>query len=133
MIVKIQYQEKDDLICVYDDVVKAIKDNEESEVVSKDDTMTFVSGNLNNSIAYIKEEQKGIFDSSSKYSFDEIAKEMYTYGNIIGINIGTEMYFVNTNGMLIKKYVSKQEITNVMMSNNLAIIIYKDRIEIVNL
>ena len=146
MIVKIQYQEKDDLICVYDDVVKAIKDNEESEVVSKDDTMTFVSGNLNNSIAYIKEEQKGIFDSSStlnikntsnnqeyKYSFDEIAKEMYTYGNIIGINIGTEMYFVNTNGMLIKKYVAKQEITNVMMSNNLAIIIYKDRIEIINL
>ena len=58
---------------------------------------------------------------------------MYTYGNIIGINIGTEMYFVNTNGMLIKKYVAKQEITNVMMSNNLAIIIYKDRIEIVNL
>ena len=101
---------------------------------------------MNKKVKDIKEEQKGIFDSSStlnikntsnnqeyKYSFDEIAKEMYTYGNIIGINIGTEMYFVNTNGMLIKKYVAKQEITNVMMSNNLAIIIYKDRIEIVNL
>lgn len=146
MIVKIQYQEKNDLICVYDDKTKIIKENEESEVVVKDDTMTFVSGNLNNSIAYIKEEKSGIFDSSSilnikntsnnreyKYSFDEIAKEMYTYGNVIGINIGTEIYFVNTNGMLIKKYVSKQEITNVMMSNSLAIIIYKDRIEIINL
>ena len=58
---------------------------------------------------------------------------MYTYGNIIGVNIGTEIYFVNTNGMLIKKYTSNQEITNVVMSNNLAIVIYKDRIEIINL
>ena len=58
---------------------------------------------------------------------------MYTNGNIIGVNIGTEMYFIGTNGMLIKKYTSNQEITNVMITKGLAIIIYKDRIEIVNL
>ena len=68
-----------------------------------------------------------------QYNFDEIAKEMYTNGNVIGINIGTEIYFVSTNGMLIKKYTSNQEITNVMITNNIAIIIYKDRIEIINL
>ena len=43
------------------------------------------------------------------------------------------MHFINTNGMLIKKYASKQEITNVMLTSNIAIIIYKDRIEIINL
>ena len=43
------------------------------------------------------------------------------------------MYFVRTNGLLLKKYISNQEITNVMMANNLAIIIYKDRIEIIDL
>ena len=58
---------------------------------------------------------------------------MYTNGNVIGINIGTEIYFVSTNGMLIKKYTSNQEITNVMITNDIAIIIYKDRIEIINL
>ena len=67
------------------------------------------------------------------YNFEEIAKEMYTNGNVIGINIGTEIYFVSTNGMLMKKYTSNQEITNVMLSNNIAIIIYKDRVEIINL
>lgn len=146
MIIKIKYQEKGELICVYDDSINVIKEGQESEIIKKDDSMTFVSGNLNNSIAYIKEQQKGIFDSSSTlsiinssnnqtytYNFDEIAKEMYTYGNIIGINIGTEIYFINTNGMLIKKYTSNQEITNVIISNNLSIIIYKDRIEIINL
>ncbi len=146
MIIKVQYQEKDDLICVYDDLVELIKDNKETQILKKDDQTTFISGKLNNSVAYIKEEQKGIFDSSSilnivntssnqtyTYNFDEIAKEMYTYGDVIGINIGTEMYFVRTNGLLLKKYISNQEITNVMMANNLAIIIYKDRIEIIDL
>ena len=58
---------------------------------------------------------------------------MYTYKDIVGINVGTEMYFINTKGMLIKKYSSKQEITNVLLSDNLAIIIYKDRIHIIEL
>lgn len=146
MIVNIQYQEKDRLICVYDDSVNIISDENETEIVSIDNTITFASGNLNNSISYIKEESSGIFNSNSvlniintssnqqyTYNFDELAKEMYTYGNVIGINIGTEIYFVNTNGMLIKKYTSNQEITNVLLSNELAIIIYKDRIEIINL
>ena len=146
MIIKIQYQEKGELICVYDDSINIVKDGQEQELIKKDDETTFISGNFGNSIAYIKEEQRGVFDSSSTlnivnssnnqtytYNFDEIAKEMYTNGNVIGINIGTEIYFVSTNGMLIKKYTSNQEITNVMITNNIAIIIYKDRIEIINL
>lgn len=146
MILKVQYQDKNDLVCVYDDGINIVKDGKETEVLSKEDGITFMSGNLNNNIAYIKEEQVGAFESTSKlsivnplngqtstYNFDEIAKEMYTNGNIIGVNIGTEMYFIGTNGMLIKKYTSNQEITNVMITKGLAIIIYKDRIEIVNL
>lgn len=146
MILKIQYQENGELVCVYDDSINIVKDGYEQELIKKEDEATFVSGNLGNSIVYIKEEQRSAFNSSStlnivntsskqtyKYNFGEIAKEMYTTGNVIGINIGTEIYFVKTNGMLIKKYTSNQEITNVMITNNIAIIIYKDRIEIINL
>ena len=146
MILKIQYQENGELVCVYDDSINIVKDGYEQELIKKEDEATFVSGNLGNSIAYIKEEQRSAFNSSStlnivntsskqtyKYNFGEIAKEMYTNGNVIGINIGTEIYFVKTNGMLIKKYTSNQEITNVMITNNIAIIIYKDRIEVINL
>ena len=146
MILKIQYQENGELVCVYDDSINIVKDGYEQELIKKEDEATFVSGNLGNSIAYIKEELRSAFNSSStlnivntsskqtyKYNFGEIAKEMYTTGNVIGINIGTEIYFVKTNGMLIKKYTSNQEITNVMITNNIAIIIYKDRIEVINL
>lgn len=130
MILKIQYQENGELVCVYDDSINIVKDGYEQELIKKEDEATFVSGNLGNSIAYIKEEQRSAFNSSStlnivntsskqtyKYNFGEIAKEMYTTGNVIGINIGTEIYFVKTNGMLIKKYTSNQEITNVMITN----------------
>ena len=146
MIIKIQYQENNELICIYDDSIMTIKDNQETELLPVDDSITFMSGNINNSVAYIKEEASGIFQSNSSlniintsnkqtytYEFDELTKEMYTYGNIIGINIGTEIYFINTSANLIKRYTSKQEITNVLLSNNLAIIIYKDKIEIVDL
>ena len=146
MIININYSEKNNLVCVYDDTIDVINKENLQKKLDIDEEITFVSGDLKNSICYIKEEKKGIFDSNSilnivniqnnqiyTYDFEEIAKEMYAKENIIGINIGTEMYFINTNGILIKKYVSKQEITNVIISNNIALVIYKDRIEIVSI
>lgn len=58
---------------------------------------------------------------------------MYTYGKVVAVNVGLETYFLSDNGWLIKKVTSNQEITNISFSNNLAVIIYKDRVEIVNL
>lgn len=146
MIVDITYQEKNNLVCVYDDTVDVIAKENKQEIMKIDENVTFVSGNLKNSICYIKEEKNGIFDLKSSlniintqnnqtytYSLEEIAKEMYTSENVIGINVGTEIYFINTNGILIKKYVSKQEITNVIISNNLGLIVYKDKIEMISL
>ena len=146
MILKIQYQENGELVCVYDDSINIVKDGYEQELIKKEDEATFVSGNLGNSIAYIKEEQRSAFNSSStlnivntsskqtyKYNFGEIAKEMYTTGNVIGINIGTEIYFVKTNGMLIKKYTSNQEVRKIVISNEVAGIIYRNKIELIKL
>ncbi len=146
MIVSVEYQEKNNLICEYDNSINLISNSTNNEILAIDNKTTFMSSNLTNSIAYITEESSGIFNSDSVlniintsnnqksiYNFDEVVKEMYTYGNTIGINVGTEIYFVNTNGLLIKKYTSNQEITNVQISSDLAIIIYKDRVEIINL
>lgn len=146
MIVNIEYQDKGNLVCTYDNSIDVINDQKNQEILSIDKKITFLSGKLKNSVAYISEEQSGLFNSTSTvtiidtssnrkstYNFDEVAKEMYTAGDVIGINVGSEMYFINTSGMLIKKYISKQEITNVILSNNIGIIIYKDRIEIIDL
>ena len=60
-------------------------------------------------------------------------KDIYASDNIIAINIGTEIFFVDTNGWLKKKYTANQEITNVKLSDSLAAIIYKDKVIIVDL
>ena len=146
MIVKIKYQTKGNLVCVYDDSVDIINNNNNEEVFTIDKKITFTSAELKENIVYITEEQTGLFSSTSTativdtssnhktyFNFDEVTKELYTKNNIIGINIGSEIYFVNTNGLLIKKYISSQEITNVNIADNFAIIIYKDRIEIIKL
>ena len=146
MIVSVEYQEKNNLICEYDNSINLISNNTNNEILAVDNKTTFISGNLTNSIAYITEESSGIFNSESVlniintannqksiYNFDEVVKEMYTYEDTIGVNVGTEIYFINTNGLLIKKYTSNQEITNVQISSDLAIIIYKDRVEIIDL
>lgn len=144
--VNIQYQEKQKLICMYDDLIKRISQNGEDTLLNINDKSTFASIDLNNHIAYITEEGTGIFNSNSvlnivnvqnnqktTYTFDEVAKDMYTYNNTIGVNVGTEIYFINVNGMLKRKYTSNQEITNFSILNDMAIILYKDRIEIINL
>ena len=146
MVVNIEYQSKGNLVCVYDDSVDILDGENNQEILSIDKKMTFVSGKLKDAIVYISEELSGLFNSNSiatvidtssnkksNYNFDEIAKEMYISKEIIGINVGSEIYFINTSGMLLKKYTSKQEITNVVISDSLAIIIYKDRIEIIDL
>ena len=146
MVVNINYQDKGILACTFDDSVEIIDQKNHEKKLDIEKNYTFISCDLNNAIAYIKEESTGIFNSKSTvnivntsnnqqnvYDIDEVIKEMYAYKDIVGINVGTEIYFINTNGMLVKKYNSKQEITNVIMSDNLAIIIYKDKIEIIDL
>lgn len=147
LISNIKYQDKGQITYIYDNGINVIN-NQENEGILKIDNenITFIENNLKNHAAYIQEESTGLFKSESNlhiintsnnqktvYKLDDIGKEIYAKENIIAINAGIELYFVNTNGWLIKKYTANQEIINVEFSNNLAGIIYKDKIVIINL
>ena len=67
------------------------------------------------------------------YKVGGTPKEITTYQDVIAINLGTEVHFIHVNGWLIKKYTSSKEVKDVVLSSNLAGIIYKDKIELVNL
>lgn len=67
------------------------------------------------------------------YTIKSIIKEIYTHSDNIALNIGSEVHFINTNGWLIKKYVSEQEIKNIVISDKIAGIIYKNKIDIINI
>ena len=138
LITSIKYQEKNKLVCMYTDSIH--------EIESKDKKVICQSILLNGNACQIEEKSSGLFTADSQvniinidsksikqYTADSIAKELYTYGNIMALNLGTEIEFINTDGWLVKRYVANQEITNIVVSDNLAGIIYRDKIEIVNL
>lgn len=147
LIVNVEYQDKNKVVCMYDSCIDVIEDENVRNILNTEDSkISFMSVNFSNYMAYVEENSTGLFNSESNvkivntssnqenlYTLDDIAKEIYTGDDIIAINVGTELYFIDTKGWLIKKYTANQEITNVMLSSHLSAIIYKDKIEIIDL
>ena len=80
-----------------------------------------------------EESKKDSDKKETTYKVESVTKEIYTSKNKIGLNLGTEIEFINTSGWLVKRYISNQEITKVTMTDSIAGIVFRDRIEIVNL
>ena len=147
LITNIKYQDKNKLICMYTDSIHIIENGEDITLVdNKDKKAIFQSIELTDNVISIEEKSSGVFTADSivkitnvnnknekEYIVNLITKELYSYGDIIALNLGTEAEFINKEGWLVKRYVANQEITNIVVSNNIAGIIYRDKIEIVNL
>ena len=147
LITNIKYQDKNKLVCMYTDSIHVIENDEDITLVdNKNKKVIFQSVNLKNYICSIEEKSSGLFTADSyvkiinvenkstkEYIANSVTKEIYTYENIIALNLGTEVEFINKDGWLVKRYIANQEITNIAMSDNIAGIIYRDKIEIINL
>ena len=147
LILNIKYQNNNKLVCMYDDSVHVIKNNEDTKVADINSSgMTFYSIELNNHLVGTVESTFGLLDTQtsvqiinmdnqnqSTYNFNGVTKELYSYGNKIALNLGSEVHFIETNGWLIKKYTSSQEIRKIVITEEIAGIVYRDKIEIVNL
>lgn len=148
LITNIKYQDKDKLLCMYTNKIVLIKPDETQETIQeyKDRKVSFASIDLSNASITVEEKSSGIFTadsvinivnsdnkSTAMYTVEAVSKEIYTSGNIIALNCGSEVEFINTNGWLLKKYVATQEITSIVVSESVAGIIYRDKIEVINL
>lgn len=146
LIVNIKYQDNNKLICMYDDSVHIILNDKDDVLVDNKQKASFTTIELNNSVVNLKEKSSGLFTADSivniinpdnkttkEYVVNEVTKEIYTYENVIALNLGSEIEFINTDGWLIKRYIARQEITNMVVSNSIAAVIYRDKLEIINL
>ena len=147
LITNIKYQNKNKLVCMYTDSIHQIENGEDLTLIdNQNKKVIFQSVNLVNRACSIEEKSSGLFTADSlvnivnienheikQYTASSVTKELYTYGNIIAINLGTEVEFISTDGWLVKRYVANQEITNIVVSDSIAGIIYRDKIEIINL
>lgn len=149
LIVNMKYQDKNRLVCIYNSGVHVINNNKDEILMllnEKDKKIAFSDIELNSHAYRIIEKSTGLFKANSTielyntatkkqnvYTFDGVAKRIYSQSSIIAIDLGSEVHFIGTNGWLIKKYSSTQEIKNIVIAENLAGIIYRDKIEIINL
>ena len=147
LIINIEYQSKDRVLCIYNDAIDLIENEKSNNLIKLENPrLTFASIELKNNIVTVEEKEteeytgissvsiKNIVNNKIKnYTTEEIAKEIYTYENVIALNFGTDLHIINTNGWLMKKYISNQEINKIVISNKVVGIIYRDRIEIIDL
>lgn len=147
LIINIEYQEKDKLVCMYDDAIHIIENNNDKELMKYDSkNILFVDINLSYNIAQVEKISSGLLNSnssikftniinnsSSSYELGGIPKTIYSNKDVTSVNLGTEAIFVKTNGWLSKRYKSNQEIQNIILTNSIAGIVYKNKIEIVKL
>ena len=147
LIVNIEYQNKERLVCMYNDSIDILEENINNSLLDlKNNKITFASIELKNNMLIVEERQNEENDSKSyvdiinitseknrKYEIHEIAKEIFTSQNVIALNLGTQLHIINTNGWLMKKYISEQEINDVIISDKIVGVIYRDKIEIIDL
>lgn len=149
LILRIKYQDKNQLICMYDDGIHKFESGVDVELVKLNEDnpkITFADIELDGHIFRTYEKSTGIFSADTVveiqntsngkenvYTIEEVAKAVSSYNNVIAINLGDEVYFVDTNAWLIKRYTSSQVIEKIILGDGVAGIIYRDKIEIVNL
>ena len=143
--INIKYQDSNKLVCMYDNSIHIIQDSEDKQIIDLNEkTKKFSDIELKNYIYVITEkasllntqttvEISNIYGGNpNTYLIDSAIKQVYSYDEEIAINLGSEVHFIGTNGWLLKKYTSSQEIQKIVMCNNFAAVVYRNKIEIVN-
>ena len=136
-------------MCEYDNEIHVIKDNVDTKLTdinTDQEKITYYSIELDNNIVKNAEENASLYTTNTAikiinsktqnentYKFEGVIKEMYCCGSKIALNLGSEIHFVDTNGWLIKKYTSNQEVRKIVISNEVAGIIYRNKIELIKL
>ena len=145
LVTNIEFCKDNNLVCLYDNHIDIIKDNTCKEITNFESN-NILFADINNKIIQIEKRNTGMLSSEFElqlldvltlekkiYSLDKEPKSIEVLGNIIAINFGTELLFINNSGWLVKNYTSSQEVQSVVLSDDLAGIIFKNKIEILSL
>lgn len=146
ILIGLEYQDGNKLVCMYDDSIHIIKNKEDRKLMDiSENTNPFADINLDGYAVEVVEKNFGLFASvdieiteietgnKKTYTVESAVNSLKSKSNVIAINLGTEIHFIDTNGWLIKKYNSSMEAKDILLGENLAAIVFSDKIEIVNL
>lgn len=145
LIVNINYIKDNNLLCIYNNHIDIVKNNSVKEITNFENT-NILFADTNNFLIQVEKKSSGLLSSEFElqiidtatserktYSLDKEPKSVQVFDKVIAINLGTEVIFIDNNAWLIKHYTASQEIQNIIISNDLAGIIFKDKIEFLSL
>lgn len=143
LITGIKYQEKGQLICIYNDSIHMIYEEKDTVLLNFSSNTKIADIELKSHIISAEEKSTGLFSAKTDvvlkniltgvdtiYEVDSSVKEIVCKNNISAINLGTEIHFINLNGWLEKKYTSNQEVKGIVLGSSVAGIMYRDRIKV---
>ena len=149
LITNIEYQNKNKLVCIYDDSIHVIENNQDQEIMKlqeDDKKINQADIRLTNYVYRTVEKSTGLFQADTAiemmnleskketvYTVEGVVKNIYCYDNILAVSLGQEVEIFNTSGWLIKKYTSSQDVQGIVLTNGIAGIVYRDKLEFVNL
>lgn len=141
----INFQSKNILLCSFENYVLKMTDSSSSKIYEFSDLTAYLEVDSEKGFVRIDKEESSVFksdyrlkitneNSSEKvYIIEGSIKSLVCKDNKIALNLGKEVQFVNNNGWLVKKFVGNQEVKSVLVSDKIGIIVFKDKISIVNL
>ena len=146
IITRINYQDKEKAICMFSTYVQCVKTESSERLYDITDDDLFLDINLKNGMALIRKQSSGLFSFEYEVfikSIDnkadglyilnsELPKNICVNNNKIALNLGNEVQIINSSGWQLKKYTSSKQIKSVVIGDNIAGIVYKNRIEIIS-
>ncbi len=146
LLLKIKYK-NDKVVAYCDEGIHIYQQGNDEEILKFDNKVNFADINLNGHFCLVRESDANSLlnteyelkiqnvDSKKEHThlIKSAIKNIYCKDDIIAINLGNEVEFVNTNGWLTKKFTSLQNIRDIKLGDEVAAIIYKSKIEILSL
>lgn len=150
LIVNIRFKENRELIAQYSDSIYNISlenNNNTREIYSLEGNVEYVDIESKSGIAIIKKENSGMF--ANKYNLINVTeggkeasisligesppKNVVITNGYIGINDGKEIKIYTASHWYKKKYIATKEIKDFKISDKMIVIIYQDKLEILEL
>lgn len=139
------FQSKNVLVCSFEDYVLRMTDSSSDRLYEFSDLTAYLEVDSRKGFVRIDKEESSVFKSDYRlkitnennsekvYIIEGSIKSLVCKDNRIALNLGKEVQFIDNNGWLVKKFIGKQEVKSVLVSNKIGIIVFKDKISIVNL
>lgn len=139
------FQRKNVLVCSFEDYVLKMTDSSSDRLYEFSDLTAYLEVDSRKGFVRIDKEESSVFKSDYRlkitnennsekvYIIEGSIKSLVCKDNRIALNLGKEVQFIDNNGWLVKKFIGKQEVKSVLVSNKIGIVVFKDKISIVNL